>query len=74
VELIVLPQDEQSENCQQVGEEIWQDDTGCGFHRHFLDIWTALRRSGEEYSEEMSIDLEIEWFLNKATGGILTAV
>jgi len=32
----------------------------------------TLRHSGDEYSEEMSIDLEIEWFLNKATGGILS--
>jgi hypothetical protein len=30
----------------------------------------TLQHSGNEYSEEMSIDLEIEWFLNKATGAL----
>jgi hypothetical protein len=30
-------------------------------------MWMTLQHSEEEYSEEKSIDLEIEWFLNKAT-------
>ena len=58
LDLMVLPQDKQSKNCQQVGKEIWQDDTGRRFHRYSPDMWAVLRHPGEEYSEEMLIGLE----------------
>ena len=63
LDLMVLPQDEQSKNCQQVGKKIWQDDTGRRFHRYSPDMWAVLRHPGEEYSEEMLIGLERCCFL-----------